>query len=199
MKNIFRKKKDINYNDLSVDLIKQELYKEKHKNIFSNLLKNTLFILLTIVAVASIITTLFMPIIEITDSAMKPILNDEETVLTIKTKHIKPKDIIAFYYGNKILIKRVIAVQGDWVNIDVDGNVYVNGNKIEESYVTKPLKGDVSIEFPIQVQNESYFVLSDERENMNDSRINEIGCIKEENIIGKVVLRIWPFNKIKFI
>ena len=102
-------------------------------------------------------------------------------------------------YGNKILIKRVIAVQGDWVNIDVDGNVYVNGNKIEESYVTNPLKGDVSIEFPIQVQNESYFVLSDERENMNDSRINEIGCIKEENIIGKVVLRIWPFNKIKFI
>ena len=140
-----------------------------------------------------------MPVIEVSDSSMKPLINDGDIILTYKTNKFKQGDVVAFYHGNKILIKRVIGASGDFVNIDVNGNVFVNGSLIQEDYVKELKKGDTNVSFPIQVPASSIFVLSDERDNTFDSRIEEIGSVKESDIIGKVILKIYPINNIKFI
>lgn len=194
-----KNKKVVNYNDLSIDDIKNELNREKYKNSFSKILTNTLFVLIIILAIGSIITTIFMPVIEVSDSSMKPLINDGDIILTYKTNKFKQGDVVAFYHGNKILIKRVIGISGDFVNIDVNGNVFVNGSLIQEDYVKELKKGDTNVIFPIQVPADSIFVLSDERDNTFDSRIEEIGSVKESDIIGKVILKIYPINNIKFI
>lgn len=194
-----KNKKDINYNDLSIDDIKNELNREKYKNSFSKILTNTLFVLIIILAIGSIITTIFMPVVEVTNSSMIPLINDGDIVLTYKTNKFKQGDVVAFYHGNKILIKRVIGASGDFVNIDVNGNVFVNGSLIQEDYVKELKKEDTNVSFPIQVPASSIFVLSDERDNTFDSRIEEIGSVKESDIIGKVILKIYPINNIKFI
>ena len=191
-----KNRKTLSYKDISVSALENEIHRENYKHSFSNLLKSTIYILIIILALSSISATLFMPVIEITDSSMKPLLNDNEIVLSLKIGKLKKGDIITFYHGNKILAKRVIATQGDFVNIDENGIVYVNGNKIEENYAKNFQRGDSDIKYPLQVSDNSYFVLSDERDNMTDSRNEEIGLIKKENIIGKIIFRIWPFKKI---
>ena len=191
--------KNINCNDISIDEIKNELNREKYKNSFSKILTNTLVIFVIILAVGSIIATMFMPVIEITDSSMQPLINDGDIILTYKTNKFKNGDIVAFYHGNKILIKRVIGISGDYVNIDVSGNVYINGSLIQEDYVKELKKGNSNVSFPLQVPANSIVVLSDDRDNTLDSRIEEIGSVKESDIIGKVILKIYPINNIKFI
>ncbi len=191
------KKEKLTYKDLTVENLKKELHRENYKHSFSRLLRSTIYVLIIIVAVASVGTTLFMPVIEITDSSMKPLIDDGDIVLTIKSNNFKTGDVVAFYYGNKILVKRVIGVQGDFVNIDKDGIVYVNGVELKEDYIKELLKGKSDIEYPVQVSDNSIFVLSDERSILTDSRSENIGTIKAENIIGKVIFRIWPIKKIK--
>ena len=191
------KKEKITYKDLTVENLERELHRENYKHSFSRLLRSTIYVLIIIVAVASVGATLFMPVIEITDSSMKPLVEDGDIVLTIKSSSFKTGDVVAFYYGNKILIKRVIGVKGDFVNIDKDGIVYVNGEKLEEDYVKEFLKGESDIKYPVQVSDNSIFVLSDERNVLTDSRSESIGTIKKENIIGKVIFKVWPIKKIK--
>lgn len=191
------KKEKITYKDLTVENLERELHRENYKHSFSRLLRSTIYVLIIIVAVASVGATLFMPVIEITDSSMKPLVEDGDIVLTIKSSSFKTGDVVAFYYGNKILVKRVIGVQGDFVNIDKDGIVYVNGEKLEEDYVKEFLKGESDIKYPVQVSDNSIFVLSDERNVLTDSRSENIGTIKKENIIGKVIFKVWPIKKIK--
>lgn len=191
------KKEKITYKDLTVENLERELHRENYKHSFSRLLRSTIYVLIIIVAVASVGATLFMPVVEITDSSMKPLVEDGDIVLTIKSSSFKTGDVVAFYYGNKILVKRVIGVQGDFVNIDKDGIVYVNGEKLEEDYVKEFLKGKSDIKYPVQVSDNSIFVLSDERNVLTDSRSENIGTIKKENIIGKVIFKVWPIKKIK--
>lgn len=191
------KKEKITYKDLTVENLERELHRENYKHSFSRLLRSTIYVLIIIIAVASVGATLFMPVIEITDSSMKPLVEDGDIVLTIKSSSFKTGDVVAFYYGNKILVKRVIGVQGDFVNIDKDGIVYVNGEKLEEDYVKEFLKGESDIKYPVQVSDNSIFVLSDERNVLTDSRSENIGTIKKENIIGKVIFKVWPIKKIK--
>ena len=134
-KNIFYKKDNmaskICVDDISIEALENEIHREKYKHSFSRLLKSTLYVLIVILAVCSIGATLFMPVVEITDSSMKPLLNDGDIVLTIKKQSLNKGDIVAFYHGNKILIKRVIALEGDKVNIDKDGKVYVNAEELK--------------------------------------------------------------------
>ena len=200
LKNIFHKKKEnkkITYEDITIDNLKAEIHRVKYKNSFGRLLRSTVYVLIIIVAISSICATLFMPVIEITDSSMKPLLNDGDIVLTVKDNKFKTGDIVAFYHGNKILIKRVIGVESDFVNIDKDGIVYVNGKELKENYVKELKKGDSDIKYPVQVSDNSIFVLSDERDVLTDSRSEMIGTITKENIIGKVIFKVWPIKKIK--
>lgn len=200
LKNIFHKKKEnkkITYEDITIDNLKAEIHRVKYKNSFSRLLRSTVYVLIIIVAISSICATLFMPVIEITDSSMKPLLNDGDIVLTVKDNKFKTGDIVAFYHGNKILIKRVIGVESDFVNIDKDGIVYVNGKELKENYVKELKKGDSDIKYPVQVSNGSIFVLSDERDVLTDSRTLNVGQIKTNDIIGKVIFKVWPLKEIK--
>lgn len=200
LKNIFHKKKEnkkITYEDITIDNLKTEIHRVKYKNSFGRLLRSTVYVLIIIVAISSICATLFMPVIEITDSSMKPLLNDGDIVLTVKDNKFKTGDIVAFYHGNKILIKRVIGVESDFVNIDKDGIVYVNGKKLKENYVKELKKGDSDIKYPVQVSDGSIFVLSDDRDVLTDSRTINVGQIKTNDIIGKVIFKVWPLKEIK--
>lgn len=201
LRNIFNKKekKKITLEDINIEDIEKEIHRENYKHSFENLLRSSVYVLIIILAFSVIITSILMPVIEITDSSMNPLLNDNDIVLTFKTNKLKRGDIIAFYHGNKILVKRVIGVSGDWVNIEQNGLVYINGEKIEENYVKEFIKGDASDEYPIQVGEKSVFVLSDERDILTDSRNEEIGQIKYADIIGKVIIKIWPIKQLKII
>ncbi len=200
LKNIFHKKKEnkkITYEDITIDNLKTEIHRVKYKNSFGRLLRSTVYVLIIIVAISSICATLFMPVIEITDSSMKPLLNDGDIVLTVKDNKFKTGDIVAFYHGNKILIKRVIGVESDFVNIDKDGILYVNGKELKENYVKELKKGDSDIKYPVQVSDGSIFVLSDDRDVLTDSRTINVGQIKTNDIIGKVIFKVWPLKEIK--
>lgn len=194
MKNIFkRKSNNINLEDVSIESIKEEIYRENYKYSFARILRSTIYVLLIIIALSIIVATIFMPVVEVTETSMNNI-NNGDIILTLKTSKINKGDIIAFYHGNKILIKRVIAVSGEYVNIDYLGNIYVDGSELTEY---KDLTSNRS--YPLQVSNESVYVISDDVNNQNDSKNEEIGDIKKEDIIGKVILRVWPIKNLKFI
>ena len=127
---------------------------------------------------------------------MSPTLEHDEIVILLKTRDFQRGDLIGFYYHGKILLKRIIALPEEEVAIDAEGNVYVNGEILEEPYVTDKSLGDCDLEFPYKVPGTGYFVLGDQRSNSVDSRNSVIGTISQEDIIGKVFLRVWPFSKI---
>ena len=162
-------------------------------------LRGTISVLLVVAAVAVLITTLFLPILQISGDSMSPTLEHDEIVVLLKTKKFERGDLIGFYYQGKILLKRVIAVPEDEVAIDADGNVYVNGELLEEPYVTDKGLGDCDLEFPYKVPGTSYFVLGDRRSNSVDSRNSVVGAISRDDIIGKVFIRVWPIPKFGFV
>lgn len=174
--------------------LEAELHNEKYKSKYKKILKSTVYILLIVVAISAIVATLVFPVLKIYGTSMSPIVNNGDIVVAVKKNKFKSSDVVAFYYNNRILVKRVIATPQDWVNIDEDGKIYVNNVLLDESYTYgKTVQGD--IEYPFQVPSDSYFVLSDQREIMVDSRNKEIGCIKQEDIVGKVVFKVWPVGR----
>lgn len=172
-----------------------EINRESYKEKYIKILKSTIYSLIIILAISILAATLIMPVLEISGSSMSPILNEGEIVISIKNKKLNTGDIIAFYHGNKILTKRVIAKPGNWVNIDKDGLVYIDGNLLKEDYIKEKTLGSSNIEYPYQVPAEHWFVLGDDRHETIDSRSSDIGSISKENIIGKIVFRIWPLKK----
>ena len=188
--------KKLTYKDFTIDEIEQELKREKYKNRYVKVLMSTIYTLIIVASVAALIATLIMPVLQISGSSMNPTLKDTDIVLSIKTTNIEKNEIIAFYHGNKILVKRVIGKSGDWVNIDKDGNVYINNILLEEPYINQKYLGEIDIKFPYQVPESTYFVLGDDRKTSVDSRNSIIGVIKQEDIIGKVIFRVWPIKKI---
>lgn len=180
----------------SVTEIENELKRVSYKSKYIKILKSTIYGLIIVLAVAMLVVTLVMPVLEVSESSMKPLLNDGEIVLTLKTKNLKSGDIVAFYQGNKILIKRVVAGSGSFINIEQNGDVYIDGKLFDNDNVTNKMLGDTKLEFPYQVQEGTYFVLSDERDNMIDSRNEDVGLVKKDNIIGKVIFRVWPIKKL---
>ncbi len=174
--------------------LEAELHNEKYKSKYKKILKSTVYILLIVVAISAIVATLVFPVLKIYGTSMSPIVNNGDIVVAIKKNKFNSSDVVAFYYNNRILVKRVIATPQDWVNIDEDGKIYVNNVLLDESYIYgKTVQGD--IEYPFQVPSDSYFVLSDQREIIVDSRNKEIGCIKQEDIVGKVVFKVWPVGR----
>lgn len=191
-----KKRKELNIKSLTVEQIENELKREKYKSRFIKMFINTISALIIIFAISTLIATFITPLLEVSETTMKPSINNGDYVVAVKTQNLKRGDIVAFYHGNKILIKRVIALEGDWINIDEKGNVYLNNKQLKEDYILNKSSGDYTIDFPYQVPNNKYFVLNDERDIVIDSRNKDIDSIDKNTIIGKVVFRIWPFKKI---
>ena len=179
----------------SLPEIQTERKRIRRGNYYRQALRGTIAVLVVVAAVAVLITTLFLPILQISGDSMSPTLEHDEIVILWKTKGFERGDLIGFYYQGKILLKRVIALPEDEVVIDAEGNVYVNGEILEEPYVTSKGLGDCDLEFPYKVPGTGYFVLGDQRSNSVDSRNSAVGAIPREDIIGKVFLRVWPFSR----
>ena len=183
----------------SLTEIQSERKRIRKGTYYRQALRGTVSVLLVVAAVAVLITTLFLPILQISGDSMSPTLEHNEIVVLLKTKKFERGDLIGFYYQGKILLKRVIALPEDEVAIDADGNVYVNGELLEEPYVTDKVLGDCDLEFPYKVPGTSYFVLGDRRSNSVDSRNAVVGAISRDDIIGKVFIRVWPLPEFGFV
>ena len=173
-----------------------ELQRERHKIRYRRVLRSTVFTLVTVAAVAILVATLWMPVLQIYGASMTPTLTDGDIVISRKVKNLKQGDIVAFYYNNRILVKRYIANAGDWVDIDEEGNVYVNGELLDEPYVFEKALGECTIELPYQVPENRIFVLGDHRSVSVDSRSASVGCVAEDQIVGELVFCVWPFSNL---
>lgn len=181
----------------SMQEIDVERKRIKHGIYYRQALVGTVSVLVVVAAIAVLIATLFLPILQISGDSMSPTLEHDDIVVLIKTSEFKRGDLVAFYYQGKILLKRVIALPDEEVVIDGDGLVYVDGVLLEEPYVSSPGLGDCDIVFPYMVPGGSYFVLGDLRLNSADSRNSSIGAVSGDDFIGKVLFRVWPLKKIK--
>ncbi len=179
---------------LTVEQLQGELRREKYKRSFRFALRNTLFTLITVAAVAVLIAVLVLPVLRIYGTSMTPTLEEGDIVLSIKSRRFKTGDVIGFYYNNNILVKRVIAYTGEWVNIDDAGTVFVNGALIDEPYITEKALGECNIELPYQVPESRIFVMGDHRSTSIDSRNTAVGCVSQEQIVGKIIFRVWPLR-----
>lgn len=179
--------------------IQSELKRERNKIRYRRVLKSTMYALVIVAAVAALIATLVLPVLQISGTSMEPTLNNGEIVVLVKTSNLKRGDLCGFSYSNKILIKRVIGVPGDVLVIDPEGNVWVNGEMLDEPYVTEKSIGECDIEFPYEVPENEYFLLGDHRETSIDSRNTVIGCVAKDQLLGKLVLKVWPFSEITII
>jgi len=177
----------------TVAQLEAELKREKYKRRYRTVLKSTVFSLITVAAVAVLVATLWLPVLQIYGGSMAPTLQDGEIIFSVKTSDFEPGDIVAFYYNNKILVKRVICGPGEWFDIDENGTVYVNEQELEEPYLMEKALGDTNIELPYQVPDGKIFVMGDHRATSVDSRNTAVGCVAQEQIVGKIIFRVWPF------
>lgn len=180
----------------SVEELERELHRVQYNERYRKVFKNTIDLLLLAAALAILVVTLWMPVLRVCGTSMTPTLKDGEIVVLTKSSNFKTGEILAFYYNNKILIKRVIAQSGDWVDMSEDGVVFVNGKKLEEPYVSELAYGECDLKFPYQVPVNRVFVMGDHRTVSIDSRNSQIGCVAEEQVVGKLKVRLWPLQRI---
>ena len=184
---------------LSIEQLEREMNRLKHQRNYRRTLTSTISVLITVAALTILISMLVMPVLQIVGESMTPSITNGEIVVALKGSGFEKGEIIAFYYNNKILVKRVIASAGDWGNIDENGNVFINGTPLNEPYLVEKAYGDTNIELPYQVPDGKIFVMGDHRATSADSRNTAVGCVSDEQIVGKVLFRIWPFDKIGMI
>jgi signal peptidase I len=189
-----KKKKEIQIP--TTEQLETEIKRVRYNQRYHSVLRSTVYTLITVSAISILVATLWLPVLQIFGNSMTPTLQNGEIIFSVKTDDFEQGDIIAFYYNNKILIKRVICGPGDWFNMDPDGTVYVNTVKIDEPYVLEPAYGDTNIQLPFQVPDGKIFVLGDHRSTSVDSRNTAVGCVAEEQVVGKIVFRIWPLDRI---
>lgn len=175
--------------------LEAELKRAKYRREYGKLLRNTISSLIVVAAIAVLVSMLFLPVLRVTGTSMTPTLQNDELVVCRKRGTFQSGDIIAFYFNNKILLKRVIGVAGDIIDIDDSGTVYVNGEALDEPYLNEKALGECDIELPYQVPDERIFVMGDHRSTSVDSRSTAVGCVAEEAVVGKVILRVWPVKQ----
>ena len=193
---LHKKKKEV-----SLPTIKQveaERKRYRRQKAYNKALGGTVYVLTIVAAIAVLIATLILPVLQIEGTSMEPTLHNGDIVLLMKTTRFDHGDLCGFTWNNKLLIKRVIGLPGDWIEIDTDGTIYRNGSKLDEPYIQQKAFGECDLEFPFQVPQEQYFVVGDMRESSIDSRNTLIGCIPKDQIVGKVFFRIWPFKNLRF-
>ena len=182
----------------TVEEIEKEITRRENKRELRATVLGAIKNIIVIAAAAVLISNLLISVLVVNRGSMNPTLNDGEVIITSRLSGIERQDVVAFYYNNKILVKRVIAKAGDWINITSDGAVYINNEILNEPYLTQQSLGECDIDFPYQVPDGTVFVMGDNRAFSADSRLNEIGPVKSEDIVGKVFMRIWPLQNIKF-
>ncbi len=174
--------------------IEAELDRVNYKTRYNSTLRTTVYTLVVVAAIAVLVATLWLPFLRIYGSSMSPTLQDGEIVVCVKTSQFEEGDVVAFYYNNKILVKRVIGSAGDWININREGTVFLNQQELEEPYLADKALGTCDIEFPYQVPDGKIFVMGDHRSTSVDSRHSAVGCVAQEQIVGKILVRIWPLQ-----
>ncbi len=174
----------------------EQLERERYRFHRFKALRRVILFLIVAVAVAVFVLILLMPTIQINGNSMEPQLKAGDVVLTQKGKDVESGDVVVFYYNDKILVKRLIGNSGDWVDIDDTGDVYVNGELLDEPYVAKKSLGECDIDLPYHVPEGRIFVMGDQRSESIDSRYSSVGCIDKEQVVGKLVFRIWPIGDI---
>ena len=185
----------------SLEQIEGELNRSRYRSRYRRVLRSTIYTLITVAAIAVLLATLWLPVLQIYSNSMSPTLTDGDIVVSVKQRSFETGEVVAFYYNNKILVKRVVAQAGEWVNITPEGDVYVGKTStdmhlLDEPYVTDKALGDCNIEFPYQVPESRYFVMGDHRSVSVDSRNTAVGCVSEEQMVGKLIFRVWPLNEI---
>ena len=176
--------------------LEEAVKRDRYYHRFRNMVTSTFLTLVVVAAAAVLVAVLFLPVLRIYGKSMRGTLDNGDIVVSVKSSNMKTGDVVAFYYNNNILVKRVIAGPGDWVDIDKDGNVFVNHEKLEEPYLDAKAYGETNIELPYQVPDGRIFVMGDNRSVSIDSRNTSIGCVSEEQIVGKIVYRVWPLSQI---
>ena len=188
-----RRKRQLTTPDVA--LLEAELRRERKKTRFARLLRNTTNTLLVVAAISVLVATLLTPVLQIYGHSMTPTLHEGQFVVSIKGSSFQQGDLVSFYIGNKLLVKRVIAGPGDWVDIKANGTVVVNGVELDEPYIKEKAFGQCDLDLPNQVPESKYFLLGDDRASSQDSRSSVIGCVAKEQIVGKIVLCIWPLQE----
>lgn len=183
----------------SVEQLEGQLKRERYRVRYQYALRTTIYTLMAAAAGAILVATLWFPVLQIYGTSMNPLLEEGQLVVAIKSKEFSRGDVVAFYYNNKILVKRVIAGPGEWVDIDADGNVSINGKVLEEPYLTEKALGQCDIELPYQVPANQYFVMGDHRATSADSRSTTVGCVFTDAVVGRLLFRVWPLNAIQVI
>ena len=187
-----RKKRLLSDGSPTVDQLEAELARERYRRRYGWVVRSTIYTLITVAAIAVLVATLWLPVLQIYGSSMTPTLDEGEIVVSLRGSDFRRGDIVAFYYNNKILVKRVIAGPGQWVDIEENGDVYVDGKLLDEPYLAEKSFGDCNLELPYQVPDNRYFCMGDHRSTSVDSRHTSVGCVSEEQIVGNIVFRIWP-------
>lgn len=183
----------------SLEQLRAELVRERYRTRYSRTLRSTVYILIVVAAIAVLLATLLFPTFRIYGSSMVPTVNEGEIVVAVKTSRFEIGDVVVLSYNNRLLVKRIMAGPGQWVEVDLEGNVYVDGKYIDEPYLTGKAYGDCTISMPYQVPDGRYFVMGDNRSTSQDSRNAIVGCIADEQIVGKTVLRVWPLRQFELL
>ncbi len=179
----------------TLDELKKELKRVNNKKEYRRVLRNSLIVVVVVAALAVLVSSFFVTVLKVTGDSMTPTMDTGDIVIAQNSGEFEPGDLLAFYYNNKVLVKRVLGSPGDWINIDENGIVSVNGVEIEENYVSDRSLEPTDITFPYQVPENRFFVLGDHRNVSIDSRSTVVGCVTREQLIGKVVFRVFPLNK----